>query len=96
MASSHYARTVCEYLDDLKIDYVTKERNAPTVPNQRLIEKFWALCKKKYKELNKECDTIRKFKNAWMKISKEVAEKSGHNLFIHFKRNLYDGGYKGL
>lgn len=96
MASSHYARIVCDYLDEHKIDYVTKERNAPAVPNQRPIERFWALCKRKYKELNKECDTIRKFKNAWMKISKEVAEKSGANLFTHFKHNLYDGGHKGL
>lgn len=85
MASSHYARAVCDYLNEQKIDYVTKERNAPATLNQRPIEKFWALCQAKYKALNKECNNIRKFNNAWNKISKEVAEKSGVNLFNHFK-----------
>lgn len=96
MATSHYATIVCNYLNEHKIDYITKERNAPAVPNQRPIERFWALCKRRYKVLNKECDTIRKFKNAWVKISKEVAQKSGANLFKNFKHKLYTGGHKGL
>ena len=96
MASSHYARIVCDYLYEYKIDYVTKGRNDPAVTNQRPIERFWALCKSNYKQLNKECGTLRKFKNCWMKISKEVSEKSGANLIEHFKSNLYNDGHKGL
>ena len=75
MASSHYARILCDYLYEHKIDYVTKRRNAPAVPNQRPIERFWASCKSKYKQLNEKCGTVRKFKNRWMKISKKYRRK---------------------
>lgn len=96
MASSHYSQVVCDYLDQQKIDYVKRNENAPAVPNQRPIERFWALCKKDYKQLNKVCDTIRKFKNVWLKVSRERSRKSCANLFTNFKRNLYNGGHKGL
>lgn len=94
LASSHYANCVTDYLKNENIQFVQKDDNPPNVPNLRPIERFWALCKKKYKSLNKICDTKIKFRNSWVKISNEIAEKSGKNLFRNFRKNLYQAGHK--
>ena len=36
------------------------------------------------------------FKNTLIKVLRKVAEKSGANLFTHFKHNLYNDGHKDL
>ena len=45
LATSHYARSVIEWLEKEKIEYVLKKDNPPNVPTQAQvpIEQFWAL-----------------------------------------------------
>ena len=45
LASSHYARSVTNYLDEKNIRYVTKFDNPACVPELRPIEDFWSILK---------------------------------------------------
>lgn len=88
LATAHYARIVTDRLRAEKVQFVAKVDNPPNVPQLRPIERFWAICKRKYRELNKPADTIPKMMRIWKRISKIAAEESGENLFEHFRRNL--------
>ena len=54
MASSHYCKEVIEWLESMNIQLIAKKDNASKVCSARPIEKFWALCKAKYKKKKKE------------------------------------------
>lgn len=86
-ATAHYKGTVLERLRELKIKFVEKKDNHPNLPQCRPIERFWAMCKAEFKKTKKIFDTMQKFKNIWIKCSKNVAERSGKNLFnkLRFK-----------
>lgn len=50
-ASSHYAKTVTDYLDANNIQYIPKDLNPANLPESRPIEDFWAKLKRKvYKQ----------------------------------------------
>lgn len=96
-ATAHYKGTVLARLRELNIDFVSKEDNPPNLPQCRPIERFWALCKAEYKLTKKKCDTLRKFKNTWTRVSTKVAAESGKSLFAQFRKKLrrvaIDGPY---
>ena len=96
MASSHYANEVIKVLETEGIDYVSKVDNLPNCPQLRPIEKFWAICKDKYKALPEVEISLSTFKRRWVKISEEVARNSGLNLFKNFTSRLIKVGKKGL
>lgn len=88
LASSHYAKVVTQRLEAERIKFVSKVDNPPNAPQLRPIERFWAICKRRYRELNKPANTIPKMTRIWKRISMQVASESGKNLFEHFRRNL--------
>ena len=45
LASSHYANTVTDFLDEKNINYVKRKENPPNVPELRPIEDFWGILK---------------------------------------------------
>jgi hypothetical protein len=45
--SAHHAKDKLVRLEEIKIDYVSKEENPPNVPQIRPIENFWANLKRK-------------------------------------------------
>ncbi len=49
MARVHYAKEVLEWLSHTGINYLTWEENPPKVPQARPIEKFWNICRQKYR-----------------------------------------------
>ena len=51
MASCHYSKDVLSLLRANKIKYPEKYENAVNVPQVRPIEKFWALCKAEYRNI---------------------------------------------
>ena len=53
MASAHYADKVISFLNDSRIEFVQKSKNAPNVPQARGIEQFWELCKTEYSKVTK-------------------------------------------
>ena len=48
MATSHYENIYKEYLIDSGVVIVDKSKNPPNVPQTRVIERFWTLCKNRY------------------------------------------------
>jgi len=96
MASCHYHRNVTDFLGAKNIDFVQKENNAPSVPQARPIEKFWALCKAEYRKRRKPAKNLRSFRTIWSNISKKVAKKSGKALMRGVRKKLRQIGRKGV
>ena len=46
LASSHYAKTMLNYLMEKKVSFVPKNENPANVPEARLIEDFWIIIKR--------------------------------------------------
>ena len=57
MASSHYARSVTNYLDEKNIRYVSKFDNPACIPELRPIEDFWSILKGYVYENNLEAES---------------------------------------
>lgn len=72
LASSHYARTVTEFLTDNGIPFVQKGTNPPNLPQCRPIENFWAHLKRAVYEDGWEATTIRQLKQRIRKCVKEI------------------------
>jgi len=96
MATSLMRKVSLKHLKSKKIDYVAKADNIPNCPQLRPIEKYWAICKDKYKVLPNESTSISMFKRRWTKISNQVACKSGKNHFQDFTSRLATVGQKGV
>jgi hypothetical protein len=47
LAFAHYAKDILVRLEELKIEYVPKEKNTPSIPQKRPIENVWANLKRK-------------------------------------------------
>lgn len=88
LATSHYVGAVLDELKKAGISIVPKRDNLPNVPQLRPIERFWALCKQRYCELNKPATNIASMKRIWTRISKQIATKSGKSLFKSFRSKL--------
>lgn len=96
MATSHYKGEVIEWLTAQGIDFIEKDQNAPNVPQARPIEKFWALCKAKYKLRKNSAKSLSSFKRIWKNISATVACDSAQTLMKEARRNLREIGYGGV
>lgn len=96
MASSHYKREVTEWLASQNIEFVTRDENAPDVPQARPIERFWAKCKAAYKARPTPAKNLNSFKRIWKNISKKVAEDCAQALMKDARRNLRLIGYAGV
>ena len=96
MAPCHYTSKVTEYLKDKNIEFIEKGENAPNCPQSRPIEKFWALCKSRYRARKNPAKNLRSFKLIWGKISKEVANECGLALMKNFRKRLRKIGRGGV
>lgn len=76
--------------------FVSRKNNAPNVPQARPIEKFWAICKKEYKKLNKQVKTVDEMTKIWSKIPNKVAKKSGKSLMANVRRKIRLIGHEGV
>jgi hypothetical protein len=96
LASYHYRSDVINEFKAKNIEIVSKIGNGPNTPQNRPIEKFWALCKSVIKRKAKIFTSLNSFRSVWTRVSKEVSEKSGKNLFSNFKKRLYQTGQNGV
>lgn len=96
MATCHYTRPVRDWFDSQNIEFIAKDRNAPNCPQARPIEKFWALCKKKYSLRKTRAKNLTSFKRIWKNISKKVADESGANLMKSLRFKLRKIGREGV
>lgn len=96
LARIHYADIVTDFLQEEKIDFVTKKDNPPNVPQARGIEKFWAECKRQYIARKEGAKNLRGMKLIWPRISKAAAEKCGKAVMDHAYKYLSAIGRKGV
>jgi len=62
LASSHYANTVQDFMNDNNINFLAKESNPPNAPQLRPIEKFWKNLKEKVMAKNYNPSNIEQLK----------------------------------
>lgn len=96
LATCHYSKDVQIFLKEINIKCVPRIDNPPNVPQNRPIERYWALCKDLYRRKNINCKSLAEFRKNWTIISKEIAGKNGKNLFHNFRKKLFDNGHNGL
>ena len=58
LASSHYAKTVLDYLRAKNVNFVKKDQNPPNVPECRPIENFWGILKGKVYKNNWQAQNL--------------------------------------
>jgi len=96
MATCHYKKEVTDWLSLIGLDFISKNENAPNVPQARPIEKFWAICKAKYKKNNEKAEDIKNFRVIWRRISYKVGKDSAQKLMLGARRNLRLIAYQGV
>lgn len=88
LARYHYTREVQEFLQSENLRFISKDENAPNLPECRPIERFWALVKRQMASYKNEAENFAIFKRRWAVCYKRVIENSGENLFLNFREKL--------
>lgn len=96
MSRVHYAKVVTNHLKSIGLEFIEYENNAPKVPQARPIEKYWALCKARYKARRSGAKSLSSFKRIWSNISRKVAETSGARLMEHVRGKIRSIGRNGV
>lgn len=88
LASYHYTEAVTQYLKEQNLEYITREQNAPNLPQCRPIERYWSLVKQEMRGYKTIIKTPEEFKRRWKKSSKIVIENSGAAIMENFRQKL--------
>ena len=86
LATCHYQKDVIQWMNCQNFEFVKKSENAPSVPQVRPIERYWAECKKEFKNRKSLLKNLSGFKRIWFNISKYVANKRVQNLMQGLKQ----------
>jgi len=84
LASSHYSREVIEVLKKEKINFLSKERNPPNVPQLRPIESFWSHFKSRI------------FSGGFTPKDINDLKKRAQKIFKTFDKNYFEGLMKNV
>ncbi|KAF2895718.1 hypothetical protein ILUMI_10456 [Ignelater luminosus] len=88
---------ICKnWLEAEGIEYVAYADNPTNVPQARPIERFWAICKRKYSESCRTITALSRFRKIWKDISAEVARSSGQSLMAGVRKKLRKTGREGV
>ena len=96
LATIHYQKDVKQWLVNSGIEFVSKEGNAPNVPQTRPIERFWYFCKVMYSKRTTAPKNLRGFKIIWRNISQNVSQTFAQSLMKNIRRRLKLIGDKGV
>ncbi|GBP51379.1 hypothetical protein EVAR_38773_1 [Eumeta japonica] len=98
LASCYYESKVTQYslLQTTGVEFITRQNNAPNVPQARDIEIFWPLCKKKYKKYTNIPQRLTSFKHRWTRLVKGVTATSGKAIMKRAAINMRKFGCKGF
>ena len=72
LASSHYVKSITDFMSDNKINFVAKLDNPPNVPECRQIKNFWSILKGKVYEKNWQSENLDQFKVRIRNASKKL------------------------
>jgi transposase len=96
LAPPHYTTDAQNCLKSNNIEFVSKEENAPNVPQARPIEQFWNLSKDMYSRRQNKPKSINGFKTVWENIAKNVAKMNAKQLWKNVRKTLRLIGDKGV
>lgn len=88
LASSHYANSILNHLQENNISYVTKEDNPPNLPECRPIEDFWSILKGKVYENNWQAKDLQHLRSRIAKCLKEVDIKLVKRVISRIRKRL--------
>lgn len=88
LTSSHYAKSVQEYLASENIQTVPKHLNPANVPQARVIENFWAILKRKVYEKGWKARTTTQLKCRITRCLKKIDPNLVQRLAEGTKRQL--------
>lgn len=74
LAAIHYARSTMQFMNDNGIVFVPKTANPAAVPEDRPIEKYWAMVKRELKKEPKAATDDENFKYRYNRASSRVTE----------------------
>lgn len=80
LASSHYAHSVLDFMEENGIRYVEKEINPPALPEVRPIERFWAHMKQKLFANGAQYETHDEFAIAVKSLVAKYQENTQENI----------------
>lgn len=72
LAPIHYSRAALQWFEDNNIQLVPKTANPASVPEDRPIERYWALSKRELKKEPKAATNDKEFKYRWKRASSRV------------------------
>lgn len=65
LATSHYSKTVLNWLAEKEIKFVPKDMNPPNCPQLRPVERYWAHIKRILKNDGRAVKTAKEFQARW-------------------------------
>jgi len=74
LASSHYAKSVVNYLNEEKVNFVQKFENPPNIPEARPIEDFWGIIKGEVYKNNWQAENLDQLQNRIKFCLKKLTE----------------------
>ena len=74
LAPIHYVQAARQWFEDHHIQLVPKTANPASVPEDRPIERYWALVKAQLKKKPKAAKDDKEFKYRWKRASSRVTE----------------------
>ena len=76
LAPVHYSKTAQQWFVNNNVEVVPKAANPPSIPEDRPIEKYWALCKRELKKEPKAARNDEDFKYRWNRASSRISEET--------------------
>lgn len=88
LATAHYATTTLNLLRKNNIEFVSKDKNPPNVPQCRPIERYWALIKNNLRKSNQASNDIKDFEIKWKDATKKISKNTVINLMKDIRKKL--------
>lgn len=96
LASSHYAKTVVDFMNNENITFVEKRENPANLPECRPIELFWAILKRKVYAKGWKAKTLPQLKTRILNCIKKISTNTLEELFSGMLRKIRDVGRNGV
>lgn len=90
LAAIHYARSTIQFMNDNEINFVPKSANPAAVPEDRPIEKYWALIKRELKKEPKAATNDKELKYRYQRASSRITEETVKSLMSSVRQKVYE------
>ena len=96
LASCHYAKNTVKLLEELEINFVSKEMNPPCCPQLRPIEDFWGILKQLVYEKGWQAENLDQLKRRIKYCLTKVDLSVVHEMMLHVKSHIRKARASGV